>query len=178
MAAPWRLRCHASHRVVHCTWHKTRDLPPLYDDLRTLGNARPASPMVRGVVCHLCSMPPGKGNTDRFTMTTAAACSGEPNPRRSHATRGDRSEKILCMCLYQNDSPYQNEKLTLNFPLILIHMGVLLVVRPSHRRVCGQEAEGGPLPSSCQGHFWADAWGLAPLGQRRQEVLHRGTVRG
>ena len=25
---------------------------------------------------------------------------------------------------------------------------------------------------------WACAWGLAPLGQCCQEVLHRGTVRG
>ena len=50
----------------------------------------------------------------------------------------------LGMCLYQNDSPYQNEKLTLHYALILIHMGILPVVRPSHRRVCGQEAEGGP----------------------------------
>jgi hypothetical protein len=100
--------------------------------------------MVRGVLCHLFSMHPGKGNTDRFTRTTAAACSGEPNPRRFHATRGDMSEKILGMFLYQNDSKYQNEKLTLNYPLILIHMGILPVVRPSHRRVCGQEAEGGP----------------------------------
>jgi hypothetical protein len=89
-------------------------------------------------------MPAGKGNIDRFTRTTAAACSGEPNPRRSHATRGDRSEKILWMCLYQNDSSYQNEKLILHYPLILIHMDILPAVRPSHRRVCGQEAEGGP----------------------------------
>jgi hypothetical protein len=89
-------------------------------------------------------MHPWKGNTDRCTRTTAAACSGEPNPRRSHATRGDISEKILGMCLYQNDSPYHNEKLTIHYPLILIHMDILPVVRPSHRRVCGQEAEGGP----------------------------------
>ena len=95
-------------------------------------------------MCHLLSMHAGKGNIDRFTRTTAAACSGEPNPRRSHATRGDMSEKILGMWLYQNDSQYQNEKLILHYPLILIHMDILPAVRPSHRRVCGQEAEGGP----------------------------------
>src|SRR2546423_11817471 len=100
--------------------------------------------MVRGVLWHLFSMYPGKGNTGRFTRPTAAACSGEPNPRRYHATRGDMSEKILWICLYQNDSQYQNEKLTLNYPLILTHMGILPVGRPSHGRVCGQEAEGGP----------------------------------
>jgi len=54
------------------------------------------------------------------------------------------SEKILWICLYQNDSQYQNEKLTLNYPLILTHMGILPVGRLSHGRVCGQEAEGGP----------------------------------
>src|SRR5262249_35879791 len=100
--------------------------------------------MVRGVLCHLCSMHPGQGNTDRFTRTTAAACSGEPNPRHSHATRGGMSEKILWMCLYQNDSLYQNEELTLHYPLILTHMDMLPVVWPSHRRVCGQGAEGDP----------------------------------
>jgi hypothetical protein len=34
-------------------------------------------------LCHLSRMHTGKGNTGRFTRTTAAACSGEHNPRRS-----------------------------------------------------------------------------------------------
>src|SRR5215813_9777306 len=50
----WR-RCeeHARGILGLPCWHKRRDLPPLYDDLRTFGNARSASPMVRGVLYHL-----------------------------------------------------------------------------------------------------------------------------
>jgi hypothetical protein len=119
-------------------------LPPLYDDLRTLGNARLASPLVRGVLCHLFSMHPGKGNTERFTRTTAAVCSGEPDPRRSHATRAicqRRSSGCVCIKMI---AVYLNEKLALSYSLILIHMDMLPLGRPSPRRVCGQEAEGGP----------------------------------
>src|SRR5262245_18174256 len=81
-----------------------RELPPHYYYLQTLGNARPAQPLVRGVLCHLSLMHTGKGNTDRCTRSTASAFSGEHHPRRSHATRGYMSERILEMRSYQNDS--------------------------------------------------------------------------
>jgi hypothetical protein len=38
---------------------------------------------------------------------------------------------------------YLNEKLILEKPIILTHMDMLPLERPSHRRAYGQEAEGG-----------------------------------
>jgi hypothetical protein len=93
-----RPTCVSLSYVVHCAWHKTRGLSPLYDELQTLGNASPAQPdCERGFVSPL-SHAQRKGKHREVTRTTAAAFSGEHNARRSHATRGNISSRILWMC--------------------------------------------------------------------------------
>src|SRR5262249_12947832 len=73
-------------------------------DPLTSGNSMVVFHQFRGVLCHLSRMHKGKGNAGTCTRTTAAACSREYNLRRSHATRGNLSERILGMRSYQNES--------------------------------------------------------------------------
>src|SRR5262249_44426882 len=138
------------------SWHKTRGVSPHFCDALTPGNSMLVFHQFQGGFVSPLSHAQRQGEHREVHEDDSSHLLGrtQPTALRCHAREYTRRGCYGCVCI----------------KMITISLNEKCILDQSIIRAGG----GGEARKA---RCWACAWGLAPLGQHHQEVLHRGTVR-